>query len=136
MRNLRVYFYSVRDKDQIQKNFNVTKIEDELDQSSEKLESTVNRQHTQSSVTWNDVTTEEDRENLYPNEKLLTLEEVAELMGETVNCIEDHILKGNLIALGKGGRQGNLLPAEQFQNGRPVDGLADVLTMVKSPTLA
>ncbi len=138
VRHLRAYLNKVWPNELRNTESNVRDILDDLNRSSESLESysLPSQNVDDETVTWDDVTIDGDWKDLYPGVKLLTQEEVAGLMGTSLSRIQILIKKRKLLAFGEGGRRGIRLPAEQFQRGRPIDGLADVLATIASPTLA
>ena len=138
VRHLRAYLKTICIKGRRNSKPNVVEILKDLDRSSESLEAGAVHSQNQDneSITWDDVTIDGDWEDLYPGVKLLTQEEVAELMGKSLSSIQKLIKERKLLPLGLGGRRGIRFPAEQFQRGQPIEGLADVLAIIVSPTLA
>ena len=138
VRHLRAYLNRYRNNEHQQPRSIVREILNDLNRSSKSIEALGDRSRPQNqeTVTWDDVTIDGDWEDSYPGVELLSDREAARLMETTVNEIEKLIREGKLIALGQGGTRGIRLPAEQFQRGNPVDGLANVLSIIASPELA
>lgn len=138
VRHLRAYLSRYRNYEHRQRGSSVREILNELNRSSEQIEALGDRSRPQNqeTVTWDSVTIDGDWEDSYPGVELLSDREAAGLMETTVNEIEKLIRAGKLLALGQGGTRGIRLPAEQFQRGNPVDGLANVLSIIASPELA
>lgn len=138
VRHLRAYLNRNKTFSHRRAKYNIEGILDDLNRSSERLEALniASLSCDKGNVTWDDVTVDGDWEDIYPKVKLLLIEEVAKLMGQTVRDIENLIRDGQLLALGQGGSRGIRLPAEQFQRNKPIDGLADVLAKIDSHTLA
>ena len=138
VRHLRAYINRYRNYEHRQRGSSVRAIINDLNRSSEHIEALddSSRPQNQESVTWDDVTIDGDWEDSYPGVELLTEKEAARLMETSVKEIEKLIREGKLLALGQGGTRGIRLPAEQFQRGCPIDGLANVLSIIASPELA
>ena len=138
VRHLRAYLNRYRTYANRQAPSSVQEILNDLNHSSESIEAQGDRSglQNQETVTWDDVTIDGDWEDSYPGVELLTDREAARLMETTVTEIERLIREGKLLALGQGGSRGIRLPAQQFQRGHPIHGLADVLSIIASPELA
>ena len=85
---------------------------------------------------WDDVTRFGDWDELYPGIELLTTYEAAELLGKSQPTVLSWIDKGELLALERKGRRGFRLPAEQFVDGKPILGIAEVARVIGHPGLA
>lgn len=138
VRHLRAYLNRYRDNEHREPGSRVREILNDLNRSTESIEALGDRSRLQNqeTVTWDDVTIDGDWKDSYPGVELLTVTEAARLTATTVSEIDKLIREGKLLALGQSGTRGIRLPAEQFQKGSPINGLANVLSIIASPELA
>ena len=86
-----------------------------------------------SKVTWADVTVYGDRSELYPGVNFYTTQEVGKLTGMSQRTILAWINKGKLLGFQRQGVQGYRLPSIQFKDGKPLQGLEEVISTIGDP---
>ena len=86
-----------------------------------------------SNVTWANVTVFGDWSELYPGVNFYTTQEVGKLTGMSQRTILAWINKGKLLGFQRQGVQGYRLPSIQFKDGKPLQGLEEVISTIGDP---
>lgn len=86
-----------------------------------------------SKVTWADVTVYGDWNELYPGVDFYTTQEVGKLTGMSPRTILAWINKGKLLGFQRQSVQGYRLPSIQFKDGKPLQGLEEVISTIGDP---
>ena len=92
------------------------------------------KDHT-SRASWEDVTVCGDWNELYPEVDFYTTQEVGKITGMSQQTIRTWIKNGKLLAFRRQGVLGYRMPSLQFKNGRPLKGLAEVISTIGDPYL-
>ena len=91
-------------------------------------------EHT-SRANWEDVSVYGDWNEIYPEVDFFTTQEVGNITGMSQRTIRTWIKNRKLLAFRRQEGQGYLMPLIQFKNGKPLKGLAEVISAVGDPYL-
>lgn len=91
-------------------------------------------EHT-SRATWEDVSVYGNWDEIYPEVDFHTTQEVGKITGRSQRTIRTWIKNRKLLAFQRQDGQGYLMPSIQFKNGKPLKGLAEVISAIGDPYL-
>ena len=86
-------------------------------------------------ASWEDASVYGNWKEIYPEVDFCTTEEVGKITGMSQRTIRTWIKNKKLLAFRRQEGQGYLMPSIQFKNGKPLKGLAEVISAIEDPYL-
>ena len=88
-----------------------------------------------SRASWEDVSVYGNWKEIYPDVDFYTTQEVGKITGMSLRTVRTWIKNRKLLAFRRQEGQGYLMPSIQFKNGKPLKGLAEVISAIGDPYL-